>query len=69
MVKLNYIPTADMRADRMTKSLTEKLHRQHMKTVVFSVCEFVFYFVNLSNLNLDNFVFHCSNNNLMIVLF
>ena len=28
VVKLNDIPTAGMRADMMTKSLTEKLHRQ-----------------------------------------
>ena len=34
MVKLNHIPTADMRADTMTKSLTEKLHRKHVKTVI-----------------------------------
>lgn len=34
VVKLNHVPTADMRADMMTKSLPEKLHRQHMKTVV-----------------------------------
>ena len=35
MVKLSHIPTAGMRADMMTKSLTKKLHRQHdVKTVV-----------------------------------
>lgn len=34
VVKLNHIPTAEMRADMMTKSLPEKLHKQHMKSVV-----------------------------------
>jgi hypothetical protein len=34
VVKLNHVPTVEMRADMMTKSLPEKLHRQHMKSVV-----------------------------------
>ena len=34
VVRLYHIPTDAMRANIMTKSLPEKLHRQHMKTVV-----------------------------------
>ena len=34
-IKLNHIPTADIRADLMTKGLTEKLYRQYAKAVVW----------------------------------
>ena len=34
IVRLNNLSSADMRADMMTKSLADKLHSKHMKSVV-----------------------------------
>ena len=34
IVRLNHVSSADMRADMMTKSLADKLHSKHMKSVV-----------------------------------
>ena len=35
---------------------------------LFSIYEFVFSFVNISNIDLAYYVFHCSDNNLKIVI-
>ena len=34
IIRLNHVPTAEMTADMMTKALPEKLHHQHVNTVM-----------------------------------
>ena len=34
IIRLNHVPTAEVTADMMTKALPEKLHRQHVNTVM-----------------------------------